>query len=397
MSSASWPELALAADLGLELELLCQALDISMSGAFIFAIREEGELRRRLMQHVRDHLQEDGRDLLELDLSPEQPDLAGALLSWSWERGAGGEGRPPVVFVHARKLADAGLRVDGLPADHPDRVHVEQVRRALRALNFQRERLGRLNVPLLFWLSQNKLGQVMQHAADILAARGGLFLFETTRRAPGAPPPVRAEVAAEMLGRFHRTLLPPEELRKRAALYERRLARERGAEEPNWPRIAFLCDDLSNIHRELDDYERAIEFLRQAIEAYRRAIAEWSKGAEEQEWALLQHRLGYAYGELAQVRDRVENLARAIQCYQEALRFYTPEAAPLDYAMTQNNLGLAYGDLPTGDRAENLERAIKYLSNALAIWTAESFPHYHEIAARNLERALAAAAPPPVS
>ena len=105
MSSASWPEPAPAADLGLELALLCDALDVLTGGAFIFAICEEGPLRQRLMRHVREHLQaEGGRDLIELELSPEQPDLAGTLLplSQSWERVAGGEGRPPVVFVHTR-------------------------------------------------------------------------------------------------------------------------------------------------------------------------------------------------------------------------------------------------------------------------------------------------------
>ena len=77
-------------------------------------------------------------------------------------------------------------------------------------------------------------------------------------------------------------------------------------------------------------------------------------------------------------------------CYREALRFRTPEAAPLDYAMTQNNLGEVYRSLLTGDREANLERASACFDNALTVWTAEAFPHYHQIAARNLERALSA-------
>jgi len=242
MSSANWAEPAPAQDLGLELALLCDALDMLERGAFLFAICEEGLLRERLMRHVREHLASDGgRGLIDVELSPDQPDLASQLERRLLYEPLG-EGRTspaatpvrdrprlPVVFVRARKLADAWMDVDHLPKDHADRVRVEQIGRALRAFNFQRERLSRLNVPLVFWLSQNALGQVMQHAADVFAARSGLFFFETPLRAPTAPPPMRAEVIAGLLGRFHRTLLPPEELRKRAALYERRLERERAA------------------------------------------------------------------------------------------------------------------------------------------------------------------------
>jgi len=460
MSYVRQAEPAPAEDLSLELALLCDALDILRRGAFIFAVCEEGPLRERLMQHVREHLEAEGdRGLVEAELSPDQPDLAGQLGRQQLYElpGEGGESpvgltaelvrdrsRPPVVFVHTRGLAGAGMRVADLPKDHPERVRVEQIRRALRALNFQRERLSRLNVPLVFWLSQNGLGQVMQHAADVFAARSGLFFFEAPVREPTAPPPMRAEVTVGLLDRFHRTLLPPEELRKRAALYERRLGRERAADEPHWPGIAFLCRDLANIHRELDDYERAGEFQDRAIEAYQEAIAEREQetgsrkqGAEskEQEWASLQGWLGNAYA--GRIRgDRAANLQRAITCYHEALRFRTPEAAPLDHATTQNNLGTAYADLPTGDRAENLqqaitcyrealrfrtpeaapldyamtqnnlgevyrslltgdreanlERASACFDNALTVWTAEAFPHYHQIAARNLERALSA-------
>ncbi len=47
-------------------------------------------------------------------------------------------------------------------------------------------------------------------------------------------------------------------------------------------------------------------------------------------------------------------------------------------------------NLLTGNRAENLARAIECLNNALAVWTAEAVPRYHDVAAGNLKRALAA-------
>ena len=289
------------------------------------------------------------------------------------------------------------MDVAHLPEDHPDRVRAEQARRALRALNFQRERLSRLDVPLVFWLSQNTLGQVMQHAADVFAARSGLFYFEALVREPTAPPPMRAEVTVQLLDRFHRTLLPPEELRQRAALYERRLERElrtepvegREADESHWPRVAFLCRDLANIYRELDDYERVEKFQREAIEAYQNALAEREQAEDKgQEWAVLQVWLGNAYADLP-TGDRAENLERAIECYREALRVYTPEAAPLDYAMTQNNLGTAYLRLPTGDRAANLEQAIACYREALRFRTPEAAPLQYAATQNNLGIAYA--------
>jgi tetratricopeptide (TPR) repeat protein len=450
MSSTRWAEPSPALDIGLELALLCDALDLLERGAFLFAICEEGALRERLMQQVYEHLQaEEDRDLIVVELSPDQPDLTGQLeeqlryelpkekKSTQTAELTRDHPRPPVVFVHTRALADAGMHIDHLPKDDPLRVSVEQARRVLRTLNLQRERLSRLDVPLVFWLSQNALGQVMQHAADVFAVRGGMFYFETPLRAPSAPPPMRVETIVGLLDSFHRTLLPPDELRRRAVLYERRLERERTAQGqdvdvPNWPRIAFLCRDLANIHRELDNHAQAGTFQQEAVEAYQEAIRAtddretqadlqaWLGNAYRQlptgdraqnlaraiqcyqealtvytpeaaplEYAGTQNNLGNAYLNLP-TGDRAQNLARAIQCYQEALRFRTPEAAPLEYATTQNNLGIAYSELPTGDRAQNLARAIQCYNNALAVLTINAFPHHHEIVARNLEHALSA-------
>jgi tetratricopeptide (TPR) repeat protein len=166
----------------------------------------------------------------------------------------------------------------------------------------------------------------------------------------------------DLLERFHRTFLPPEELRRRAALYERRLERERAADEPNWPGIAFLCRDLAHIHRELDDYGRAGEFQERAIAAYQQAISEWRMANGE--WAALQVWLGLAYADRLR-GERGENLERAIECYQAALEVRTRAAFPQDWAMTQNNLGNAYRNRIRGERGENLERAIAAYSAAL--------------------------------
>ncbi len=423
MSLTRQAELAPQTGVGLELALLCDALDVLDRGAFLFAVCEEGALRKRLMQHVADHLEAGRRTWTAVEFSPDRPDLTAGL---------DGAPVPDVVFVDMRlaePVDDAGIRIP------------EKLSAALRELNFQRERLSRLNVPLVFWISQNGLGQLAQHAADVFAARGGLFFFETLLRAPGAPPAIRAEATLALLRRFSRAQIPASELRPRAALYEQRLERQQSARSPNWAAIAFLCGDLASIYGELDDHEKAGQFQDRAIEACQRAIAEREvaeAGAARQERASLLLWLGDAYSERRR-GERAENLERAIECYEAALQVYTRQAFPEDWAGTQNNLGAAYANRISGERAENLERALAcyeaalqvftrqafpedwaraqnnlgnaYLNRilgeqaenleraigcyeaALQVYTRQAFPRYHEMVTRNLELALAAARP----
>jgi tetratricopeptide (TPR) repeat protein len=377
--------------LGLELALLCDALDLLDAGAFLFAVCEEGPLRERLQRQVREHLQAaGGRDVVSAELSPNQPDLAAQLerqLLYDLPPEGQGEApsaeavpamvrervHPPVVYVHVHALADAGTSVNHLPSDDPRRLEIERARRALRALNLQRERLRRLRAPLVFWLGQGTLGQVVQYAADVYAARGGLFYFQTPLRPPSAPPAMHAEAATDLLDRYHRTLLPPEELRRRAALYERRLERERAAEAPHWPGIAALCRDLASVYRELDDYRHVSAFQEEAIDAYHQAVVDLEIGDKGQEWAALQHALGRMY-HARMGGDRAENVERAMGHYQQALEVYTREAFPEQWAMTQGNLGTAYGERIRGERAENMERAIEYCQLALEVYTRQALP-----------------------
>ena len=374
MPSARTTEPFPGEDIGLELGLLCDALDLLTGGAFLFAVCEEGPLRERLVQQVRDHLEAEGRrSLIEVDLSPEQPDLAGSLAPHFPTGSTPTATNPalsPAVFVSVHGLADAGMNVAGLPPDHPDRVRVEQSRRAWRSLNIRRERLSQLNAPFVFWLNQNALGQLMQHAADVFAARSQIFLFETRLPEPDTMPPMRSEAMVDLLDRFHRTLLPPDELRKRARLYEQRLERQRTAVEPNWAGIAFLCRDLAAIYRELDDYERAGSFQDEAIEAYLTAIARSDEGDQNrnQDWAPLQVWLGLAYQERLR-GDRAGNLEQAIVHYQQALELYTRQAFPAQWAKTRYNLGLALLDQgQLHQERQDFEAAERSLTDALQLF-----------------------------
>jgi len=344
-------------ELGLDLALLSDALDLLEGSGFLFAVCREGALRDRLMDQVREHLEADGRRLVVVPFSPRQPDLAGQLEA---RLPSDASSPPPVVFV----------RVVGLPGDDEARAA-----RALRTLNLQRERLARLELPIVFWLEQSALGRLMEHAADLFAARSGIFTFEAPRREAAVPSSVQTKVAITLLDRFHRFLLPPDELRRRAALYERRLEREQAAEAPNWSRIALLCRDLIHIHRELDDHERVQVFLLQEIEAWREALAATRPEAAPLEHSRIQHNLGLAYHNLAQFRDREANLERAIAAYQEALRFRTPDIAPLEYARTHHRLGTAYRHLAqVREREANLRRAIQAYREALRFHTPDTAP-----------------------
>ena len=138
-------EYALQNGVGLELALLCDALDLLDRGAFLFAVCEEGPLRERLIQHVSEHLDESDRAWSLVEFSPDQPDLAGALASASL---------PSVVFVRTRGLAEP---------------RGENILHAWRELNFQREQLNRLGVPIVFWVSQNTLGQAATRGVRTLA------------------------------------------------------------------------------------------------------------------------------------------------------------------------------------------------------------------------------------
>ena len=376
-------------DIRLTLRLLCDALDILTRGAFLFAVCEPGPLRFRLMQEVLEHIEaQTGRRPLEVVLSPEKPDLASQLEEhFLYNLPAEGTGvvlfdsalrerlSPGIVFVNmAENLADAGLAADDFAPDHPYRIRSERARLALRALNLQRERLSRLNVILVFWLSQSVLAQLTQYAADLFAARSHIFYFEYLVREPGAPPAMHPEAIVTLLDRFHRTLLPPEELRRRAVLYEQRLERERTVAQPNWAGIASLCQHLTDIYRELDNYIQAGMFQDQAIEAYQRAIAEQEQvGNIGESWATLQVQLGLAYYSCLR-GERAENLEHAIEHYELALQVYTHQAFPEQWAMTQNNLGNAYLYRIRGERAENLEQAIFHYRQALEVYTRQLNP-----------------------
>ncbi len=242
------------------LALLCESLDLSQEAAFFFAVCDSEATQRQMMQQVRDHLRARGREVRELELSPARPNLV-ALIGDRAQPPS-----PPVIFVVMRGLEDAKMSSLFLPVDALLRRRVEDASLALRTLNLDREQLREKGYPLVFWLNRSTLEAVIQLAADVFAARSGIFFLyklplHTEARGIAAleVPDLRNSYLA----------LPPEELERRANLYKNLLLQERMAKSPNLPGVAFLCQELAIIDSALGENERASEFLQQATDLFR--------------------------------------------------------------------------------------------------------------------------------
>ncbi len=335
------------------LTLLCEALDLSNDAAIFFAVCESEATCQQRMREVRQHLEAQGREVLEMELSPKQPDLATQI-------GGRTDTTPPlrVGFVVMRGLEEAGMEFPFLPEDAPLRRRAEEASRVLRTLNLERERLRERGWPLVFWLNRSTLGQVIQQAADLFAARSGIFYLDEL------PPltEIKGMVTLEITGRErgHLRGLPSEELKRRAGLYENRLQRERTAEKPNLPGIALLCQELAAIYSALGERERASTFQQQATDLYR-GLAHSSPQAFLPALAASLNNLGAMLSDLGRREEALRATEEAVAHYRDLAAANPPAFLP-DLAMSLNNLGAMLSAL--GRREEALaayEEAVRTL------------------------------------
>lgn len=138
--------------------------------------------------------------------------------------------------------------------------------------------------------------------------------------------------------------------------------------------VPDLLNDLGNLHWLQSRYavqpEQAIMNLQQSIETYRRALNQVSLRRQPDVYAMVQHNVGTAYGDLAQYANPVEHLQSAVYCYEQALQYRSPDTHLAQYVATQNNLGTAYWKLSQHDHANvylrqavaAYEEALKYSS-----------------------------------
>jgi len=335
-----------------DLEMLCETLNLSKSAAFLFAVSESGPMQQQLMRQVQGYLLAQGRKVLEVRLSPDQTDIMPEEKDIPEQIN---KKSPPIVFVQMQGFEDAGMTFPSLPQDSGLRIRSENARMALQRLNMQREKLVHLGLPVVFWLNRSTMAQVVQHAADIFAARSGIFYLLELQ------PRVRDEVqmAQSPITQSERRslrLLPPEELRRRSALYEKRLGEEKSKGAPNLPGIALLYRDLADIWHDLGDYERAKGFQKEEVEIYRALAKDNGRSADIF--------LDLLAGSLNRLGLRLSDIGRheeALVAAQEAADIYrklaekNPQAFLPNLAASLNNLGKSLSDL--GRREEALEAA----------------------------------------
>lgn len=135
-------------------ELLEEALSLSHNiPVFLFAICEEGLHRTEQMQELQCALESQQRVVRTVRFTPEERFLYDTIIDLSLS-----QKDLPVIFVDVRNIEDT--------------PHTHQ---ALQLLNFNREKIASLNVPLVFWMSMEALKVLMIWAADIWVAKSGIF------------------------------------------------------------------------------------------------------------------------------------------------------------------------------------------------------------------------------
>jgi tetratricopeptide (TPR) repeat protein len=271
------------------------------------------------MQRLREALEARGRSVRVVRFDPEAPHLFSTLASLPIDSSS-------VVFVDVRGIELA--RLD--PANYPEEMGLHQqalnARRALQSLNLQREQLATLGIPLLFWVSAQALGQIAQRAADLFAARSGIFDLRTFW--PPEPFPREGLLDIVYLERETRLPalpraiqdLPSEELRRRFQLYERRLREEEAKTPPHFPRQASLHQELARIAWALGEITRALEHQEAATALYRKLATEVGED-------FLPH-LAAGLNNLSEILSALGRRAEALEATQEAVELYRRLAQP---------------------------------------------------------------------
>ncbi|MDD2756291.1 MAG: tetratricopeptide repeat protein, partial [Methanothrix sp.] len=367
-----------------DLEMLCETLNLSKSAAFLFAVSESGPMQQQLMRRVQGYLLAQGRKVLEVRLSPDQTDNMPEQKDISEQIN---KNSPQVVFVQMQGFEDAGMMFPSLLQDSSLRIRSQNAQRALQHLNMQREQLVHLGLPVVFWLNSSTMAQVVQHAADLFAARSGIFyLLELQPRAGDEI--LMAQATIMQPERRSPSMLPPEELRRRSVIYEKRLKEEKSKEAPNLPGIALLYRDLAGIWHELGDYERAKGFLKEEVETYR-ALAKdnGSAGIFLGPLAGSLNRFGMSLSDLGLHEEALEVIRQSLEIYQELAKTNQQAFLP-GLAMSLNNLSRALSDLGRREEALQAAQEAADICRKLAAANAQAFLPDLAISLNNLGRAL---------
>lgn len=186
----------------------------------------------------------------------------------------------------------------------------ERIAQTLRALNLRREAFARSGHSLVIWIRRGDLRAWMTWAPDLFAARSGLFDLDPVERLPraldlvGGGRDLAAELALARLESWDPHRIPPEELRRRGELYERRAREEQAKERPPWPRLVQLYRELGQIYQWLGEGQRAAASWRAMAHACRKALEEADPEKDPALPASLYQSLGEVETRPAQRRPR---------------------------------------------------------------------------------------------
>jgi tetratricopeptide (TPR) repeat protein len=232
-----------------DLGKLADVLRTARGFLFAFALFDDVPSRERLVREAT--LRVAGEvEIVRLRLSPESPSLLDQLNTDAPRRATGSR----------RSAVRLAYFVDGFEA-----VSDESRTVLLRSFQLHREALSRAEAPIVFWLTEPNLGDVARRAPDFFSWRLSVFDFRAPER---VRPEEYGRAVVQMLDVHSRSLIPPEELRRRVKLFEEILARRRAEPETEAGsrEVAGIHLDLGNIHDELNEWDAALEHYQQARE-----------------------------------------------------------------------------------------------------------------------------------
>ena len=105
-----------------------------------------------------------------------------------------------------------------------------------------------------------------------------------------------------------------------------------------------------------------------------------------EEWALIQHGLGWAYYRRIE-GERSSNIEASIKYYQSELNFCTINDFPEEWGKAKNALGLAYLNRIEGNLKQNIEVSIAAFYDALKIYQYDSYPEEWSTIQNNIKTA----------
>lgn len=137
--------------------------------------------------------------------------------------------------------------------------------------------------------------------------------------------------------------------------------------------FAGVIVDFSNLIREFPLGNQA-DNIEIAITGYEIALTVFTRHTYQEQWATLQHNLGYAYCKRIE-GDKPDNLDKAKKYCERALevRTHSKFRREWEWANTKNILGNIYAQITQGDEAQNLEDAITCYLDAREVFNCHEF------------------------